>query len=60
MGCTHCMKCSTCIHVAVNFVISFCCVWVKALRINPKNWLAQNLDNVSEWTDMSACGLLFQ
>jgi len=25
-----------------------------------KDWLARNQDNVSEWGDMSTCGLLFQ
>jgi hypothetical protein len=25
-----------------------------------KEWLAQNQDNVSEWSNMSICGLLFQ
>ena len=24
------------------------------------DWLARNQDNVSEWDDMSICGLLFQ
>jgi hypothetical protein len=31
-----------------------------ALRRKSKNWLTQNQDNVSEWSDMSTCGLLFQ
>jgi hypothetical protein len=31
-----------------------------ALRRKIKNWLARNQDNVSEWGDMSICGLLFQ
>jgi hypothetical protein len=30
------------------------------LRRNNKDWLARNQDNVSEWGDMSTCGLLFQ
>ena len=25
-----------------------------------KDWLTQSLDNVSEWSDMSTCVLLFQ
>ena len=25
-----------------------------------RDWLAGNQDNVSEWGDMSVCGLLFQ
>jgi hypothetical protein len=31
-----------------------------AIRRNSKDWLARNQDNVSEWGDMSICGLLFQ
>jgi hypothetical protein len=31
-----------------------------ALRRKSKDWLAQIQDNVSEWGDMSICGLLFQ
>jgi len=31
-----------------------------ALRRKSKDWLAQNQDNVSEWGNMSVCGLLFQ
>jgi hypothetical protein len=30
------------------------------LRRKSKDWLARNQDNVSEWGDMSICGLLFQ
>ena len=30
------------------------------LRRNSKDWLARNQDNVSEWSDMSTRGLLFQ
>jgi hypothetical protein len=29
------------------------------LRPNSKDWLARNLDNVSQWSDMSVHGLLF-
>ena len=31
-----------------------------ALRRKSKDWLARNQDNVSEWSDMSICRLLFQ
>ena len=31
-----------------------------ALRRKSKDWLARNEDNVSEWGNMSICGLLFQ
>jgi hypothetical protein len=31
-----------------------------ASRRKSKDWLAWNQDNVSEWSDMSTCGLLFQ
>jgi hypothetical protein len=31
-----------------------------ALRRKSKDWLARNRNNVSEWSDMSTCGLLFQ
>ena len=31
-----------------------------ALRRKSKDWLAQNRNNVSEWSDMSTCGLLFK
>jgi len=31
-----------------------------ALRRKSKDWSARNQDNVSEWSDMSTCGLLFQ
>ena len=31
-----------------------------ALRIKSKDGLSKNRDNVSEWCDMSKCGLLFQ
>jgi hypothetical protein len=30
-----------------------------ALRRKSKDWLAQNQNNVSEWSDMSICELLF-
>jgi hypothetical protein len=43
-----------------DYKIGICCFSAKhaALRSKSKDWLAQN--NVSEWSDMSICGLLFQ
>jgi hypothetical protein len=32
----------------------------EALRRNSNDWLARNQNNVSEWSEMSTCGLLFQ
>jgi hypothetical protein len=32
----------------------------EALRRKSKDWLARNQNNVSEWSDMSTRGLLFQ
>jgi hypothetical protein len=45
-----------------DFKIGICCFSVKhaALRSKRKDWLAQNQNNVSEWSDMSTCELLFQ
>ena len=46
-----------------DYKISVCCfstIKHAALRRKSKDWLAQNQDNVSEWNDMSICGLLFQ
>ena len=42
--------------------IYICCFSAKhkALGSKSKDWLAQSQDNVSEWSDMSICGLLFQ
>jgi hypothetical protein len=39
-----------------------CCFSAKHAALNSmsKDWLAQNKDNVSEWSDMSTRGLLFQ
>ena len=31
-----------------------------ALMRKSKDWFARNQNNVSEWSDMSICGLLFQ
>ena len=41
--------------------IGICCFSAKhaALRRESKDWLTQNQDNVSEWSDMFFCGLLF-
>ena len=43
-------------------IIGICCFSAKyaALRRNSKDWLAWNRNNVSEWSDMSTRGLLFQ
>ena len=45
-----------------DYKIDMCCFSVKhaALRRKSKDRLAWNQDNVSEWDDMSICGLLFQ
>jgi hypothetical protein len=45
-----------------DYNICICCfsAWHAALRSKSKNWLARNQNNVSEWSDMSICGLLFQ
>jgi hypothetical protein len=42
--------------------IGMCCFSAKhaALRRKSKDWLARNQNNVSEWSDMSNHGLLFQ
>jgi hypothetical protein len=39
-----------------------CCFSAKhaALKRNSKDWLAWNHNNVSEWSDISTRGLLFQ
>ena len=44
------------------FKMCICCNYAKhtSLRRKGKDLLAQTLDNVSEWNDMSACKLLFQ
>ena len=46
----------------IDYKICICCfsVMYAALRGKSKVWLARNLDNVSEWDDMSIRGLLFQ
>jgi hypothetical protein len=45
-----------------DYEIGICCFSAKhvAFRRKSKYRLAQNQDNVSEWSDMSICGLLFQ
>ena len=45
-----------------DYKIGICCFFTKhaTLRRKSKDWLARNQNNVSEWTDMSICGLLFQ
>ena len=45
-----------------HYKIGICCFSAKheALRRKSKDWMAQNLNNVSEWSDMSIRGLLFQ
>jgi hypothetical protein len=45
-----------------DYNIVICCFSGKqaALRRKSKDWLAQNQNNVSEWSDMSTRRLLFQ
>jgi hypothetical protein len=45
-----------------DYKISMCFFSAKhaALRKKSKDWLVRNRDNVSEWSDMSIRGLLFQ
>ena len=45
-----------------DYKIGICCFSAKhaAFRRKSKDWLAQNQNNVSEWSDMSTHGLLFQ
>jgi hypothetical protein len=45
-----------------DYNIVICCFSAKqaALRRKSKDWLARNPNNVSEWSDMSTRGLLFQ
>ena len=44
------------------YKIGICCFSAKhvALRGQRKDWLARNQNNVSEWSDMSTRGMLFQ
>ena len=45
-----------------DYRIGICCFSAKqaALRRKNKDWLDQNQDNVSEWSDMSISGQLLQ
>ena len=45
-----------------GYKIGICCFSAKyaALRSKSRDWLARNQDNVSEWSNMSTSGLLFQ
>ena len=45
-----------------DYTIGICCFSAKhvALRRKSKDWLARNQNNVSEWSDSSTRGLLFQ
>jgi hypothetical protein len=45
-----------------DYTIGICYFSAKhtVLRRKSKDWLARNQDNVSEWSDMSTHGLLFQ
>ena len=45
-----------------DYKIGICCFSVKnaALRRKRKDWMAQNQDNVFEWSDMSIRRRLFQ
>ena len=45
-----------------DYEIGICCFCAKhaTLRRKSKYWLAQNQNNVSEWSDMSTRGRLFQ
>ena len=45
-----------------DYKIGICCFSAEhaSLRRKSKDWLSRNQNNVSEWSDMSTCGLLFQ
>ena len=45
-----------------DYEIGMCCFSAKhiAIKRKSKNWSALNQNNVSEWSDMSTRGLLFQ
>ena len=45
-----------------DYAIGICCFSAKhaALRRKSKDWLARNQNNVTEWSDTSTRGLLFQ
>ena len=44
-----------------DYKIGICCFSAEhaTLRRKSKDWLALNQDNVSDWGDMSICGLFF-
>ena len=42
-----------------DYKIGICC-FSATLKNKSKYWLAQNQNNVSEWSDLYICGLLFQ
>ena len=46
---------------AKDYKIGICCFSAKhaALRNKSKDWLARNQNNVSEWSDIFTCGLLY-
>ena len=45
---------------ARGYKIGICCLSAKhaSLRVKSKDWLVWNQSNMSEWGDMSVCGLL--
>jgi len=46
-----------------DYEIGICCFSAKHAALimrKSKDWLAHNQNNVSDWSDMSTCGLLFQ
>ena len=45
-----------------DYEIGICCFSAKhtAIRKKSKDWLTRNQNNVSEWSDMSTPGLLYQ
>jgi hypothetical protein len=45
-----------------DYKIGICCFSAKhaALKRKSKDWFGRNQNNVSEWSDKSTCGLLFQ
>ena len=45
-----------------DYTIGICCYSAKhaALQRKSKHWLARNQNNISEWSDISTRGLLFQ
>ena len=47
---------------AKDYEIDICCFSPKHAVLSSKNkdWLARNQDDVSEWGDVSICGLMFQ